>query len=200
MSPVTDRNHGLQGVRWSGTLIASLLAVTIALVAIGAELPSLFGAISTSSWSDDGTDAFAAIDAAHQRQADVNVRRFAGRSPFELPSRPSTRPAPRPTRPEPRPSEPVREAPKRDLGPPTNYTGPDPVGVAAELVFFENGDQILVGDEDGGVTVLGILSPRRVRLGHKGGEYEVDFLAEIQLHPLRLIGRTGDLRVVTKGG
>ena len=28
------------------------------------------------------------------------------------------------------------------------------------------------------MTVLGILSPRLVRLGHKGGEYEVDFLAD----------------------
>jgi hypothetical protein len=50
-------------------------------------------------------------------------------------------------------------------------------GVAAELVFFENGTEILVGTESDGVAVLAILGPRKVRLGHKGGEYEVDFLA-----------------------
>lgn len=177
MSPALDRSRGLRDIRWSGTLVTSLLAIAIAIGAIAAELPSLFGAVSTPSWSDDGTDAFAAIDAAHRRQAEVSVRRFSGRSPFELPTRPGTRPAPRAPRPEPRPTIPNPEPPKVDPGPPATYTGPKPAGVAAELVFFENGDQILVGEEQGGVTVLAILSARKVRLGHKGGEYEVDFLA-----------------------
>jgi hypothetical protein len=71
----------------------------------------------------------------------------------------------------------VRETPKVETGPPASYTGPKVAGVAAELVFFENGEEILVGTESDGVAVLAILGPRKVRLGHKGGEYEVDFLA-----------------------
>lgn len=175
MSPAPDRIRALRDVRWSGTLVTSLLAVLIALGAVASELPTLLGAFSTPSWSDDGEDAFAAIDAAHHRQAEVSVRRFSGRSPFELPARPSTRPAPRPPRTELRPTEPVREPPKVETGPPATYTGPKPTGVAAELVFFEGDLQVLLGDEQSGVTVLGILGPRKVRLGHKGGEYEVDF-------------------------
>ena len=107
----------------------------------------------------------------------MNARRFSGRSPFVVPARPKTRPAPRPPRPETRPSEPVREAPKVETGPPATYTGPKVVGVAAELVFFDDGSEVLVGTESDGVAVLAILGPRKVRLGHKGGEYEVDFLA-----------------------
>jgi len=177
VSPSTTRNRGLRDIRWSGPLVTSLAAIAIGLGAVVVELPSLTSAVSTPSWQDDGTDAFATVDASHRRQADVNARRFAGRSPFVVPSRPRTRPAPRPPRPEPRPTEPVREAPKVETGPPATYTGPKVAGVAAELVFFENGTEILVGTESDGVAVLAILGPRKVRLGHKGGEYEVDFLA-----------------------
>ncbi len=180
MSPATPKNRknrGLRDIRWSGSLVTSLVALAIGLGAVAVELPALTSAISTPSWQDDGTDAFASVDVAHERQSEVNVRRFAGRSPFVVPSRPKTRPAPRPPRPETRPTEPTREPPKVETGPPATYTGPKVVGVAAELVFFENGDEILVGTEAGGVAVLAILGPRKVRLGHKGGEYEVDFLA-----------------------
>jgi hypothetical protein len=177
VSPSPARHRGLGDIRWSGTLVTSLVAVAIAVGAVAVEIPSLTSALSTPSWEDDGTDAFATVDVAHQRQAEVNARRFSGRSPFVVPARPKTRPAPRPPRPETRPSEPVRETPKVETGPPATYTGPKVVGVAAELVFFDNGSEVLVGTESDGVAVLAILGPRKVRLGHKGGEYEVDFLA-----------------------
>ncbi len=177
MSPRPVRHRGLGDIRWSGSLVTSLVAIAIGLGAVAVELPSLTSAVATPSWEDDGTDAFASVDASHRRQAEVNARRFNGRSPFIVPSRPKTRPAPRAPRPEPRPTEPTREVPKVETGPPATYTGPKVVGVAAELVFFENGSEILVGTETDGVAVLAILGPRRVRLGHKGGEYEVDFFA-----------------------
>jgi hypothetical protein len=177
MSPTPARQRGLGDIRWSGTLVTSLIGIAIALGAVLVELPALSSAISTPAWTDDGTDAFASVDLAHQRQAEVNARRFDGRSPFMVPSRPKTRPAPRPPVRDTRPAEPVREVPKVETGPPATYTGPKVVGVAAELVFFEGGTEILVGSESEGVTVLAILGPRKVRLGHKGGEYEVDFLA-----------------------
>lgn len=177
MSPIPDRVRSLQDVRWSGTLVTSVLAIAIATAVAATEIPGLLSAASTSSWSDEGADAFAAVDEAHQRQADVSTRRFSGRSPFVVPRRPGTRPAPPPPRREPerRPDPP--EQPRVETGPPANYTGTKPVGVAAELVFFEDGKQILVGDDEGGITVLGILGPGKVRLGHLGGDYEVDFLA-----------------------
>jgi hypothetical protein len=176
MSPTPASQRSLGDIRWSGALLTSLLAIAIGAAAIAIELPSLTSALSTPSWQDDGTDAFASVDSAHRRQADINARRFSGRSPFMVPSRPKTRPAPRPIRPEPRPTEPVRESPKVETGPPTTYTGPKVAGVAAELVFFEDGSEILVGTEANGIAVLAILGPRKVRLGHKGGEYDVDFL------------------------
>ncbi len=178
MSPATTRNRGVRDIGWSGSLVTSLLAIAIGIGAVAVELPSLTSAVSTASWQDDGADVFATVESAHQRQAEVNARRFAGRSPFVVPSRPKTRPAPRPPRPEVRPTEPVRETPKVETGPPATYTGPKVVGIAAELVFFDNGSEVIVGTEADGVAVLAILGPRKVRLGHKGGEYEVDFLVD----------------------
>jgi hypothetical protein len=176
VSPSTTRNRSIRDIGWSGPLVTSLVAIAIGFGAVAMELPSLTSALSTSSWEDDGTDAFATVDESHQRQAEVNARRFGGRSPFVVPSRPRTRPAPPPPRPDIRPAEPVRETPKVDTGPPATYTGPKVVGIAAELVFFDNGSEVIVGTEADGVAVLAILGPRKVRLGHKGGEYEVDFL------------------------
>jgi hypothetical protein len=176
VSPSTTRNRGVRDIGWSGALVTSLVAIAIGIGAVAVELPSLTSAVSTPSWEDDGTDAFATVEVAHRRQAEVNARRFAGRSPFVVPSRPKTRPAPRPPRPETRPTEPVREPTKVETGPPATYTGPKVVGIAAELVFFDNGSEVIVGTESDGVAVLAILGPRKVRLGHKGGEYEVDFL------------------------
>jgi hypothetical protein len=165
---------GLQ--RWSGPLVASVVALAIAAIVLLTGIPTLIGAISSPSWDGRTDDVFATLESAHERQAEVNSRRFLGRSPFVVPSRPGTRPAaPAPRVERPRP-DPRPEPPKVDPGPPKTYTGPAPTGVAGTVVFFGSSMKILRGEEKDGVKVIGILSPTLVRLGHKGGDYEVSFL------------------------
>ena len=173
---MSDLRQKLGVHRWSGPLVTSVLAIAIAGTVVIAGVPTLIGAIASPSWDGNDDDIFASLEDAHHRQANVSTRRFLGRSPFVVPSRPKTRPAPprpRPERPKP---EPRPEAPKPDPGPPKSYTGPEPTGVAGTLVFFGSNDQIRLGQEKDGVEVLGILGPTTVRLGHKGGEYDVNFL------------------------
>lgn len=169
-------------LRWSGPLIASSLAIAIAAIALLLEVPGLASAVISPGESSREFDLATELAAKHDRQAEVNARRFEGRSPFIVPSRPPTRPVSRP-KPEERPKEPAPTRPKAPTGPPKTYQGPKPVGVAVNAVFFENGDVIYQGQERGGVTVLAVLGPNEVRLGHRGGEYQESFL----------MGETGSL-------
>ena len=169
-------------IRWSGPLIASMLAIAIAAIAVALEVPRLASAVFSPGESIRDFDLAAELAMKHGRQSEVNARRFEGRSPFVVPNRPPTRPAARP-RPEPRPKQTVATKPPAPSGPPKTYQGPRPVGVAVNAVFFENGDVIYQGQERGGVTVLAVLGPNEVRLGHRGGEYQETFL----------MGETGSL-------
>ena len=173
MNSLRDR---IVAQRWSGPLVTCTLAILIAAGVVLAGLPGLLSAIAVPSVATEGDDVFASLNAAHERQAEISSRRFLGRSPFEVPKSPGRRPVAPPPRPEPPKTEPKPEPPKVDPGPPATYTGPAPTGVAGTLVFFGPNLQIALGREDDGVRVLGILGPTEVRLGHKGGEYEVDFL------------------------
>ncbi|MCP4834063.1 MAG: hypothetical protein GY895_04800 [Phycisphaera sp.] len=172
---MSDFRQKLGVDRWSGPLITSLLAISIAVIVIITNIPTLLGALSTPSSDGRNEDIFATLTEAHNQQAEVSSRRFLGRSPFVVPGRPSTRPAPAPVRTE-RPKPEPRPIPKVDTGPPSSYTGPAPTGVAGTVVFFGSNVQVSVGREENGVKVLGILGPTLVRLGHKGGEYDVSFL------------------------
>ncbi len=172
---MNDGPGKIGSIRWSGPLITSAVSIAIVLVAVLVGLPSLVGAVSAPGWNGDPDDVFASLEEAHDRQAEISARRFQGRSPFVVPSRPRTRPAP----PRPEPPKPPRRTtppPKVDTGPPTTYAGPDPLGVAGPLVFFEGNLKIPAGREAEGVRVIRILGPTRVKLGHRGGEYEVSFL------------------------
>lgn len=162
------------GIEWSGPLVASSLAIAIAAVAMIIEVPGLVSAALSPGESPREFDLAGELAAKHARQADVNARRFEGRSPFVVPSRPPTRPMAR-AKPE-RPREPAPTKPKPPSGPPKTYQGPKPVGVAVNAVFFENGDVIYQGQEQGGVQVLAVLGPHTVMLAHRGGEYEESFL------------------------
>ena len=170
-------NEGLQKlktIRWSGPLLTSVASILVVSAIVFAGLPGLISAVAAPSWDGNSEDVFATLADAHDRQAEISARRFQGRSPFVVPSRPRTRPAaPRVETPKPRPRV---EAPKVETGPPKTYTGPDPIGVAGPYVFFTPNTQILVGQEGNGVEVIAILSANSVKLGHKGGEYEVSFL------------------------
>ena len=50
-------------------------------------------------------------------------------------------------------------------------------GILGTLVLFGSAeDAVAIGEEKDGVKVLEIMSIWRVRLAHRGGEYEVDLL------------------------
>ena len=175
MSRIPSSLGSLSGIRWSGTLITSILAIAITGAVILMEIPGFLSALTTSSWTTPDTDPVAALAARHAEQAEINRRRFSGRSAFILPSRPKSRPKPPPKRTPVRPSEP--ESPKGPPPPPANYSGPRPTGILGSLVLFGSADDaVAIGEEKDGVKVLEIMSIWRVRLAHRGGEYEVDLL------------------------
>ncbi len=160
----------------SGPLIASLLAVAIAAVVLLMEIPGLLSAVTTPSWEDDSGDPMAVLAANHAEQAEINSRRFTGRSPFVVPSRPRTRPKAPVARP--RETAETPEVPKGPPPPPATYTGPKPTGILGTLVLFGSAENVIaMGDEKDGVKVLDIIDIWQVRLAHKGGEYDVDLIA-----------------------
>ena len=176
MSRVSFKFSSLSGVRMSGPLITSLLALTIAVGVLLIEVPGLLSAVATPSWADDGGDPMALLAASHAEQAEINRRRFTGRSPFVVPSRPRSRPKATVARPRETISAP--EPPKGPAPPPATYSGPKPTGILGTLVLFGSAENVIaLGDEKDGVKVLAIIDIWQVRLAHKGGEYEVDIIA-----------------------
>jgi|GEM_PF-4402298 len=176
MSRVSFKFSSLSGVRMSGPLITSLLALTIAVGVLLIEVPGLLSAVATPSWADDGGDPMALLAASHAEQAEINRRRFTGRSPFVVPSRPRSRPKATVARPRETISAP--EPPKGPAPPPVTYSGPKPTGILGTLVLFGSAENVIaLGDEKDGVKVLAIIDIWQVRLAHKGGEYEVDIIA-----------------------
>jgi hypothetical protein len=175
MSRIPTSLGSLSEIRWSGTLVTSVLAIAITGGVILAEIPGFVAALTTSSWTTPNTDPVAELAARHAEQAEINRRRFSGRSAFNLPSRPKSRPKPPPKRTPVRATEP--EAPKGPPLPPASYSGPRPTGILGSLVLFGSAaDAVAIGEEKDGVKVLEIMSIWRVRLAHRGGEYEVDLL------------------------
>ena len=175
MSRISSAMGSLSEIRWSGTLVTSVLAIAITGGVILAEIPGFLSALTTSSWTTPDTDPVAELAARHAEQAEINRRRFSGRSAFILPSRPKSRPKPPPKREPERRVQP--EAPKGPPPPPASYSGPRPTGILGTLVLFGSADDaVAIGEEKDGVKVLEIMSIWRVRLGHRGGEYEVDLL------------------------
>ena len=175
MSRIPRSLGSLSEIRWSGTLVTSVLAIAIAGGVVLAEIPGLLSAVTTSSWTTPDTDPIAELAARHAEQAEISRRRFAGRSAFVLPSRPKSRPKAPPVRTPERRTEPV--VPKGPPPPPASYSGPSPTGILGALVLFGSAeDAIAIGEERDGVKVLEIMSIWRVRLAHRGGEYEVDIL------------------------
>ncbi|MDE0888121.1 MAG: hypothetical protein OSA40_01545 [Phycisphaerales bacterium] len=176
MSRVSFNFSSLSEVRMSGPLITSLLAVAIALGVLVIQVPGLFSAVATPSWENDAEDPIAVLAANHAEQAEINRRRFTGRSPFVVPSRPRSRPKAPAARTRETPT--AAEPPKGPPPPPTTYSGPKPTGILGTLVLFGSAENVIaLGDEKDGVKVLAIIDIWQVLLAHKGGEYEVDIIA-----------------------
>ncbi|MFM9169311.1 MAG: hypothetical protein ACKOTD_04080, partial [Phycisphaerales bacterium] len=68
---------------------------------------------------------------------------------------------------------PAARPPRTSPPPPTEDTGPKPIGMLGSTVYLEGGRTATVGKETDGVTVLEVVNPWKLRVLHKGKEYDV---------------------------
>lgn len=102
--------------------------------------------------------------------------RLDGRSPFFVPSAP---PPPPPPPPPPAPPAPAPAPPPPPAPPPApgSYGGPAIVGVANDVVWFEDNLRLVVGGPgEGELAVLASAAPWSVRVRWKGVEFDVPIL------------------------
>jgi len=158
-----------RGVRWTPALGTSLAAVSVLAVIGGGAVLSLLGSLLTFGGSADPAEALKpSLDRA-KTLSELDRKRFDGRSAFFMPPAP-VREVAKPSRPPPPPKPPE---PPKPPPPPAEYAGPKPVGAMGNSVYFADNSRLKVGEERGGVKVLGSSPPWTVRLAHAGGEYDV---------------------------
>jgi hypothetical protein len=153
-------------------LIVSAAAIVLATVIALWHLPQVLGALITPTPGDDPTQArLQQYLVAHAEDLATYRDRFDGRSLFFKPQPPIRTVSTPPPR---------REAPKV-TGPPKpppvarTYGGPSVNFVLGDEVWFHDGERVRVGEEgSNGVTVISADPPWSVRLGHLGGEYEIE--------------------------
>jgi hypothetical protein len=164
------------------SLLTSLLALLVGLLVLLVYVPGLIGAaVKPAARGEDPSDVVAQLMEDHDREFEQYRERFLGRSFFFTPPAPP-RPAP-PPRPVVKRDPPPRVDPQPvETGPPPpppDYTGPSVIMVIGNEVWFkpmladENTMRVRVGEERNGLRVLEANPPWSVRLGHKGGEYDV---------------------------
>lgn len=160
----------------NGPLGVSVIALVLGASVIAAGAATLLASVfSLSLGEDDPQKVLTLLDEAHNKKITEDRERFIGRSVFFKP------PAPPPVQREvvreiPRPAPlPVQTAPPI----PSNYTGPSISYAWADLVCFKPDKQndkqftVRVGEEGNGVRVIAMNLPWSVKLGHAGGEYDV---------------------------
>jgi hypothetical protein len=156
-------------------LVVSVVFAALAAVVVALQLPALAGALFIGRPDKDPVQVrLAGYLEAHGEDLALYRQRFDGRSLFVKPQPPRTTPPPIVRTPVEEPATPV--APPV----PANYTGPDVLFVLGDEVWFYDeyasplGVRVKVGEEGtNGVTVIASDPPWKVRLGHKGGEYDV---------------------------
>ena len=153
----------------------SVLAIAIAAAFILSGLFSVLGSMAESSVQPADADVMSQLLANNLVMED-SEKRFTGRSIFYIPREPR-RPAPPP----PPPREPVEETAPPPPPPPTipaKYAGPAPKSILGNDVFFEGSLRIPQGETASGVKVVLVRGPFDIRLGWKGGEYEINLFEE----------------------
>ena len=166
----------LRGASWSTALGASLIAIAIGAVVLGASSRAFLGAVISGGADEADPRLVDPLVEQHAEATELALKRFNGRSAFFLPPPPRPPTPPKPILPPPPPPEPPKNVePTKPPPPPATYTGPkSPYGIMGDTVLFSDGKHLKVGEEDNGVKVLGVSPPWTVRLAHKGGEYDVD--------------------------
>lgn len=160
----------MRRVRLNPPLLINLGAATLAVLVLAVSVPPLAAAIFAPGLNEDPTaQRLARLLLDHELDRATYEGRFTGRSLFYKPKPPPvTRVVEQPD-PEPEP-EAAEPAPPPV---PISYNGPSILFVLGDEVWFHNGMKLKVGEEDGGVKVIASDPPWSVRLGYRGGEYDV---------------------------
>ncbi len=172
---MTPRVRLASGVRWSGPVIAGVVASTVVAIVALAGIARWVGALFTPAADPAAGKAFERLLAKHDEALLASRERFDGRSAFFMP----TPPAPPPPKTPPKPPEDVKPpAPPPPPPPPSTYTGPKVIACIGSSILFVDGMRLDLGEERNGVKVVATNPPWTVTLHHLGKDYEVSTLPD----------------------
>lgn len=164
----------MRWIPWNTSLIINLVAAGVTALVLLLQVPPLLGALLTPGLERQRPTArLTELLTGHEEDRVTYQSRFEGRSLFFKPPAPTPRPKQITRR---DPPKPAREPDPVDTGPPPpprEYSGPSILFVLGEEVWFRNGLRLRVGEEGDGVRVISSDAPWTVRLGFRGGEYDV---------------------------
>ncbi len=162
----------MKKITFNTPLMSSIAALSIAFIVLVAQLPALVAAVLTPSLEGDPTgERLVEYLERHHEDVAVYTARFNGRSLFFKPKAP---PPPPKARVVDRTREEEPPPPLPPSGPPKSYPGPSILFVLGDEVWFHTGLRLSVGEEQDGVKVISSDPPWTVRLGHSGGEYDIE--------------------------
>lgn len=176
--PGDSRWNALSRITLNGSLGASVVALLIgALVVLSGLTAVVAAAFAPGVGKVKPEEELNALIAKHNEQLKTWQDRLNGRSPFFKPQAP---PPPPPKVVE-KPELPIIIEPPKPPGPPPSYPGPPVAFVVDDTVYFhpmtagENMKfaRVRVGEEQHGIRVISVSLPWTVRVGMKGGEYDV---------------------------
>lgn len=161
-------------INLNGPLTISLVAIVLTVAFVFSGLATMLStALSAGTRGIKPAEEVGKLVALHNNQMQAYQDRFNGRSVFFDPPLPAR---PQPTQVQPRPEP---EQPKIDEGPPKTYMGPGIQFAVGDMVYFkalsahDKPLAIRVGEETSGVKVVSTDLPWSVKVGYKGGVYDV---------------------------
>jgi hypothetical protein len=149
-------------------VVSAACVVTLAITSFTALVDLTPAAIAPSADPKD-VRAFDAQLARHEAALDLARSRFDGRSLFVMPAPPYRPPPPPPPLPPEQPPPPKPVVPVA----PSEYSGPKPMGMIGNSVYFEGIPALAAGEDRDGLKVLSVEPPSHVRVSHRGGTYLV---------------------------
>ncbi len=179
-------------VKWSAPLIVSIVAFVVGAWVVLGQLAPIVSTLFTSQAESESNSALSRALESHSSLTKNSSDRFTGRSLFTMPS-----PPPRPAPP---PPAPVAVAPPPPPPPPpaapAEYTGTKPTGMLGDLVYFGETLSIRVGEEKGGIKVIGVEAPSNVRIEYMRGTYSVPIWTPFDWSKITAIGPASNSPIV----